>query len=122
MNHILVTIFSLIILNSEIICANNSLVNTHLTMTEQCFLFKYSSQTNTVLKATGLYADYTQFVIENIDEKNQIENVFYEFLEVYEKKNQTLTCDKIGSLCMIKTVPRKTNMNQKCYKTTGKLY
>ncbi len=115
-----ILIFSLLGIFSKINCANNSLVDAHLNLLEKCFLFKYSKSSYNVINAKGFYVHYSQFVAVNVNEKNQVENIFYEFLEVFEKKSQSSTCDKVDSFCMIKSVPRKTFMNRMCY-YTGKI-
>lgn len=114
-------LISLILLGnfSNIMAANNTLIEQHSNLIDQCVLFKYSPDPNKVLKASGLYADYTQFVTETRTAENTTENVFYEFLEIFNKTENLLSCHRIKTFCMIRIVPRVTYMNQLCYKTNG---
>lgn len=96
-------------------CSNRSLVTEHNKLIDDCVLYKYKHE-RVVNKTGGIFAEYQQFVVENVDENEQIENVFYEFIQIFNKTRGQLTCEKIQSLCMVKTVQRRTPMgSSKCY-------
>ena len=79
----------------------------------QCILYKYAN----IVKYHGYFLDASEFLIEKDDGKMY----FFRFIDVYEKKINTTSCQKLKSYSWMKLIDIKKKMNKECYKTKNKI-
>lgn len=87
---------------------------------DDCIFFKYTVNSMKVLKASGIFVQNSEFVVRANNSNQPAQNVFYQYVEIFNKTKDSLTCKKIRSYCRVKVVPRQhTTSDKDCFKLKG---
>lgn len=92
----------------------------YLESIDKCIIFKYTVNSMKVLKASGIFVQNSEFVVRANNSNQPTQNVFYQYVEVFNKTRDSLACKKIRSYCRVKVVPRQhTTSDKDCFKLKG---